>query len=77
MIVECVIHTCRIVNVISLWLIIVHCYDDNNEILQDVILNYVHTGDHNLLNFTSSFNKKNTDTREWVVNISCSSCETF
>ena len=60
-----------------MWLIIVHCYDDNNEMLQDVILSYVHTGDHNLLNFTSSFNKKNTDTGEWVVNISCSSCERY
>ena len=57
--VECVIHTWRIVNISSLWLIIVHCYDDNNEMLQDVILSYVHIGDHNLLNFTSSFTKEN------------------
>ena len=57
-------------NIISLWLIIVHCYDDNNEMLQDVILSYVLTGDHNLLNFISSLNKDNSDTVEWVVYIS-------
>ena len=66
-----------IASIISLWLIIVHCYDDNNEMLQDVILSYVLTGDHNLLNFTSSLNKDNSDTVEWVMYISNSSCEIF
>ena len=67
----------HIANIISLWLIIVHCYDDNNEMLQDVILSYVLTGDHNLLNFTSSLNKDNCDTVGCVVYISNSSCEIF
>ena len=71
------IHTWRIVNISSLWLIIVHCYDDNNEMLQDVILSYVHTDHLNLLNFTSSFTKENSYIVEWVVSISCSSFERY